>query len=102
MSTETNKTIAQRFVQAVNQQNLAELDEMLTPILAQEWKKLFGSFFSRNGPEAGPPTPSHNDCICMFHFILRQIIGWLLPDGNIIHAAHLSYHPFEFHKRQCC
>jgi hypothetical protein len=40
MSTETNKTIAQRFVQAVNQQNLAELDEMLTPILAQEWKNV--------------------------------------------------------------
>lgn len=38
MSTETNKRIARRFVAAVNEQNLAELDAVLAPALAEEWK----------------------------------------------------------------
>ena len=38
MSTETNKSITRRFVNAVNQQNLAELDATLAPELAEEWK----------------------------------------------------------------
>lgn len=42
MSTATNtvinKSIAQRFVKAVNEQNLAEIDAVLAPALAEEWK----------------------------------------------------------------
>ena len=38
MSTETNKAIVQRWVTAVNEQNLAEMDAVLAPDLAQEWK----------------------------------------------------------------
>jgi len=38
MSIETNKSITRRFVNAVNQQNLAELDATLAPELAEEWK----------------------------------------------------------------
>ena len=38
MSTETNKTIARRLVRAINQQNLAEIDAVLAPALAQVWK----------------------------------------------------------------
>lgn len=42
MSTATNtvinKSIAHRFVKAVNEQNLAEIDAVLAPALAEEWK----------------------------------------------------------------
>ena len=38
MSIETNKSITRRFVNAVNQQNLAELDATLAPELAEDWK----------------------------------------------------------------
>jgi predicted ester cyclase len=38
MSTATNKSIAQRFVKAVNEQNLEEIDAVLAPALAEEWK----------------------------------------------------------------
>ena len=38
MSTTTNKSIAQRFVKAVNEQNLEEIDAVLAPALAEEWK----------------------------------------------------------------
>ncbi len=40
MSTETNKTIARRLVRAINQQNLAEIDAVFAPELAQEWKSV--------------------------------------------------------------
>ena len=40
MSTETNKTIVQRMVTAINQQNLAEIDAVFAPDLAQEWKSV--------------------------------------------------------------
>ena len=36
MSTETNKTIARRLVKAINEQNLAEIDAVFSPTLAQE------------------------------------------------------------------
>jgi len=40
MTTETNKTIVRRWVTAINEQNLAELNEVLTPDLAQKWKNV--------------------------------------------------------------
>jgi hypothetical protein len=38
MSIEANKAIVRRWVAAINTQNLAELDAVLAPSLAQEWK----------------------------------------------------------------
>ena len=38
MSIEENKAIVGRFIKAVNEQNAAVLDQVLTPDLAQRWK----------------------------------------------------------------
>ncbi len=40
MSTTTNKAIARRLVTAINEQNLAEIDAVFSPELAQEWKNV--------------------------------------------------------------
>ena len=39
MSSEVNKAIVRRWVAAINTQDLAELDAVLSPTLAQEWKE---------------------------------------------------------------
>jgi len=39
MSTEANKAVVRRLIEAVNEQDLAELDELLAPDLAQHFKQ---------------------------------------------------------------
>ena len=39
MTTEANKALVRRWVAAINTQYLAELDAVLSPTLAQEWKE---------------------------------------------------------------
>jgi ketosteroid isomerase-like protein len=40
MSTATNKAIVLRWVKAVNENNPAEMDALLAPALAEEWKNV--------------------------------------------------------------